>query len=54
MLSLRNISGVALNYHTYEKKLYALVEAVKMLKHYMMGNDTIIHTDHQALQYLQD
>jgi hypothetical protein len=30
-----------------------LVQSVKKWKHYLMGKETIIHTDHQPLQYLQ-
>ena len=42
-------NGVVTNYPTYEKEIYALVESVKKWKHYLMGKDTIIHTDHQPL-----
>ena len=42
-----------MNYPTYDKELYALVQSVKKLKHYLLGKETIIHTDHQPLQYLQ-
>jgi hypothetical protein len=45
--------GEVLNYPTYDKELYALVQAVKKWKHYLMGKETIIHIDHQPLQYLQ-
>jgi hypothetical protein len=45
---------VVLNYPTYDKELYALVQAIKKWKHYLMGKETIIHIDHQPLQYLQD
>ena len=45
--------GNILNYPTYDKELYALVPAVKKWKHYLMGKEPIIHTDHQPLQYLQ-
>jgi hypothetical protein len=41
--------GVVLNYPTYDKELYSLVHTVKKLKHYLMGNETIIYTDHQPL-----
>jgi hypothetical protein len=44
--------GPILNYPTYDKELYALVQAVKKWKHYLMGKDIIIHTDHKPLQYL--
>jgi hypothetical protein len=46
-------SKVVINYPTYDKELYALVQSVKKWKHYLMGKETIIHTDHQPLQYLQ-
>ena len=42
-----------MGYPTYDKELYALVQSVKKWKHYLMGKETIIHTDHQPLQYLQ-
>ena len=37
---------------TYYKELYALVQSVKKWKHYLMGKETIIHSNHQTLQYL--
>jgi hypothetical protein len=37
------------NYPTYNKELYALVQAVKKWKHYLMGKETIIHIDYQSL-----
>jgi len=43
---------VVVNYPTYDKELYALVQSVKKWKHYLMGKKTIIHTDHKHLQYL--
>ena len=44
---------VVVNYPTYDKELYALVQSVKKLKHYLLGKETIIHTDHQPSKYLQ-
>ena len=41
------------NYPTYDKEVYALVQSVKKWKNYLLGKETIIHTDHQPLQYLQ-
>jgi hypothetical protein len=43
---------VFVNYPTYDKALYALVQSVNKLKHYLLGKETIIHKDHQPLQYL--
>jgi hypothetical protein len=44
---------VVVNYPTYDNELYALVQSVKKWKHYLLGKETIIHTIHQPLQYLQ-
>jgi hypothetical protein len=41
--------GEVRNYLTYDKELYALVQAFKNWKHYLMGNETIIHMDHHPL-----
>ena len=45
-------NSAVVNYPTYDKELYALVQRVKKWKRYLMGKETIIHTDHQLLQYL--
>ena len=39
-------NGVVINYQTYDKELYALVQSVKKWKHYLMGKETLIHIDH--------
>jgi len=44
--------GEVLNYPTYDKVLYVLVQAINWWKHYPMGEETIIYTNHQPLQYL--
>jgi hypothetical protein len=41
--------GGFLNYPTYDKKLYDLGQYVKKWYHYMMGKETIIHTNHHSL-----
>ena len=47
------LNGVVTNYPTYEKELYVLVQCISKWKQYLMGKETIIHTDQQPLQYLQ-
>ena len=49
----KNFNQAIVNYPTYDKELYALVQSVKKWKHYLLGNETIKHTNHQPLQYLQ-
>ena len=46
-------NGVVINYPTYYKELYALVQSFNKWKHYLMGKEMIVHIDHQPLQYLQ-
>jgi hypothetical protein len=50
----KNFNQVVVNYPTYDKELYALVQSVNKWKHYLLGKEMIIHTDHQPLQYLQE
>jgi hypothetical protein len=44
---------VVVKYPTYDKELYALVQSINKSKHYLLGKETIIYTNHQPLQYLQ-
>eukprot|EP00253_Pinus_taeda_P034566 PITA_34566 len=48
----KTFNPAVVNYPTYDKELCALVQSVKKWKHYLMGKETVIHTDHQPLQYL--
>jgi hypothetical protein len=45
--------GVVLDYPTYDKELFVILQVVKKWKNYLLGKYTTIHTDHQPLQYLQ-
>lgn len=40
--------GVVLNYPTYNKELYAMVQVVKKWKHYTMGKETVIQIPHRS------
>lgn len=46
-------SDTVRKYPTYDKELYAIVQACKQWKHYILGKETVIHTDHKPLQFLQ-
>ena len=43
-------SKTVINYLTYDKELFGLVESVNKWKQYIMGKKTLIHIDHQLLQ----
>ncbi|PKI65288.1 hypothetical protein CRG98_014326 [Punica granatum] len=47
------LSGVALNYSTYDKELYALVRALETWQHYLWSKEFVIHTDHESLKHLK-
>ena len=44
--------GEVINYLTYDKVPYSLVQAIKKWKNYLMGKETIIRIDHQPLKYM--
>uniref|UniRef100_A0A2N9II81 CCHC-type domain-containing protein n=1 Tax=Fagus sylvatica TaxID=28930 RepID=A0A2N9II81_FAGSY len=46
-------SGIALNYPTYDKELYALVRALETWQHYLWPKEFVIHTDHESLKHLK-
>jgi len=50
---LDTFSQDVVNYPTYIKELYPLVQSVDKWKHYLIGKEIIIHIYHQPLQYLQ-
>lgn len=42
-----------LNYSTTDKELTAVEKGIEHFKHYLLGKEFTLKTDHQALQYLQ-
>ena len=49
----RGVTGVALKYPTYDKELYALVQALETWQHYLWPKEIVIHTDHESLKHLK-
>nr|KYP36144.1 Retrotransposable element Tf2 [Cajanus cajan] len=47
------LKGAPLNYHTYDKELYALVRALQTWEHYLIPKEFFIHSDHESLKYLR-
>ncbi|KAI9157174.1 hypothetical protein LWI28_017969 [Acer negundo] len=47
------ISGAALNYPTYDKKMYALVRTLETWQHYLWPKEFVIHSDHESLKHLK-
>ena len=40
-------------YSTYDKEFYALVRALEYWRHYLVGSEFILHSDHEALKFIQ-
>jgi hypothetical protein len=43
------LSDTVQKYPTYDKEMYSIVKACRQWKHYILGKETIIHTDHKPL-----
>jgi hypothetical protein len=39
-------------YHTYDKEMYSIVQACFQWRHYILGKQILIHTDHKPLQFM--
>ena len=44
-------NDIVRRYSTYEKELYAIMQALKQWRHYILDKETIILTDHKPLQF---
>jgi hypothetical protein len=47
------LSDTVRKYPTYDKEMYSIVQSCCQWKHYILGKETIIHTDHKPLQFIQ-
>jgi hypothetical protein len=47
------LSDTVRKYTTYDKEIYSIVKSYCQWRHYIMGKDTIIHIDHNPLQFIQ-
>ena len=48
----RQLKKHELNYPTHDLELAAVVHALKIWRHYLLGNKVHIYTDHKSLKYI--
>ncbi|CAA7022316.1 unnamed protein product [Microthlaspi erraticum] len=48
------LSGARSRYSTYDVELYAVVQAIKHWRHYLVHQDFVLFTDHDALKHLDN
>ncbi|KAH9670836.1 Endonuclease [Citrus sinensis] len=46
------LNGAKAHYSTYDVEFYAVVQALKHWRHYLIHKDFVLYTDHAALKYL--
>ncbi|KAH9726539.1 Endonuclease [Citrus sinensis] len=46
------LNGAKAHYNTYDVEFYAVVQALKHWRHYLIHKDFVLYTDHAALKYL--
>jgi hypothetical protein len=49
---LRQLQKHEVNYPTHDLELAAVVHALKIWRHYLLGNVCNIYTDHKSLKYI--
>jgi hypothetical protein len=47
------LSDIVHKYPTYDKEMYSIVQGCRQWKHYILGKETLIDTNHKSLQFIQ-
>lgn len=47
------LNDAKLKYLTYDKELYAIVQALRHWEHYLIGVEFVLYSDHEALRFLK-
>jgi hypothetical protein len=47
-----NLNDTKINYSTYHKEFYAIIQALKKWRHYLVPKEFFLYSDNQALQFI--
>jgi ribonuclease HI len=47
-----NLNETKGNYSTYDKEFYAIIQALKKWRHYLVPKEFVLYSDNQALQFI--
>jgi hypothetical protein len=47
------LSDAVRRYPSYNKEMYSIVQACRQWRHYILGKETLIDTDHKLVQFMQ-
>jgi hypothetical protein len=47
------MSDTIRKYPAYDKEMYSIVQACRQWRHYILGKEIVIHTDHKPLKFMQ-
>jgi hypothetical protein len=47
-----NLNEEKLKYSTYDKEFYAIIQAMKMWRHYLIPKEFVLYSDNHALQFV--
>lgn len=48
-----NLNNAKHKYSTYDKEFYVIIRAFSHWQYYLLSNEFVLYSDHQALKYIQ-
>ena len=52
VISAKKLNDARQRYSTYDKEFYAVVQALRYWRHYLLPQEFVLYSDHEALKHL--